>query len=125
MIVASGPLWSVQTLGQQPISCRSGVRNCKSSDMLAAFFEAEVVVMAWMARSRSTASVLCLALAAAAACGKKKEAPPPPPPTVQVAPVVQKDIAIYQEWIGTLDGNINADIRPQIEGYVLKRVYNE
>jgi membrane fusion protein (multidrug efflux system) len=60
-----------------------------------------------------------------AACGKKKEAPAPPPPTVQVAPVVQKDVAIYQEWIGTLDGNVNAQIRPQIEGYVLKRVYNE
>ena len=59
------------------------------------------------------------------ACGKKKEAPAPPPPTVQVAPVTQKDVAIYQEWIGTLDGNVNADIRPQIEGYVLERVYAE
>ena len=60
-----------------------------------------------------------------AACGKKEEAPPPPPPSVQVAPVVQKDVEIDQEWIGSLDGNVNAEIRPQIDGYVLKRVYEE
>ena len=76
-------------------------------------------------RSRRNEGILLAALLAAAACGKKKEAPAPPPPTVQVAPVTQKDVAIYQEWIGTLDGNVNAQIRPQIEGYVLKRVYNE
>jgi membrane fusion protein (multidrug efflux system) len=44
---------------------------------------------------------------------------------VQVAPVTQKDVAVFQEWIGTLDGNVNAAIRPQIEGYVLERVYAE
>jgi membrane fusion protein (multidrug efflux system) len=56
---------------------------------------------------------------------KKKEAPAPPPPTVEVAPVVQKDVSIFQEWIGSLDGFVNAEIRPQIEGYVLKRNYRE
>jgi len=60
----------------------------------------------------------------AASCGKK-EAPPAPPPAVEVAPVVQKDVPIVSEWIGSLDGFVNAEIRPQIEGYVLKRVYNE
>jgi membrane fusion protein (multidrug efflux system) len=71
------------------------------------------------------AGVLALAAPIAAGCKKKEEAPPPPPPSVQVAPVVQKDVSIYSEWIGSLDGNVNAEIRPQIEGYVLKRVYNE
>ena len=80
--------------------------------------------MVLLRRSRLVGSALAAALLAAS-CGKKKEAPPPPPPTVEVAPVTQKDVAIYQEWIGTLDGNVNAEIRPQIEGYVLKRVYNE
>ncbi len=83
--------------------------------------------MASRTRLCSFARRLCLSLAvaASAACGKKKEAPPPPPPTVEVAPVTQKDVAVYQEWIGTLDGNVNAEIRPQIEGYVLDRVYSE
>ncbi len=60
-----------------------------------------------------------------AACGKKEEAPPPPPPTVEVAPVTQKDVPVFAEWIGSLDGFVNAQIRPQIEGYVLRRNYQE
>jgi membrane fusion protein (multidrug efflux system) len=71
------------------------------------------------------AGVLALVAPVAAGCKKKEEAAAPPPPSVQVAPVVQKDVSIYSEWIGALDGNVNAEIRPQIEGYVLKRVYNE
>ncbi len=69
--------------------------------------------------------VAVLGIGALGGCKKKTEAPPPPPPSVQVAPVTQKDIAVYQEWIGSLDGNVNADIRPQIEGYVLNRDYAE
>jgi membrane fusion protein, multidrug efflux system len=59
-----------------------------------------------------------------AACSKPAP-PPPPPPSVEVAPVIQRDVSIYQEWIGTLDGNVNAEIRPQIDGYVLSRDYPE
>jgi membrane fusion protein (multidrug efflux system) len=66
-----------------------------------------------------------LALATSAGCKKEGPPPPPPPPTVEVAPVTQKDVTIYQEWIGTLDGNVNAEVRPQIEGYVLLQVYKE
>jgi membrane fusion protein, multidrug efflux system len=70
-------------------------------------------------------SVLVAVLAALpAGCGKK-EAPAPPPPAVEVAAVIQKDVPVVSEWIGSLDGFVNAEIRPQIEGYVLKRVYNE
>ena len=73
---------------------------------------------------RPLAAAALLALAGASACGKK-EAPPPPPPVVEVARVVQKDVPIIQEWIGSLDGFVNAEIRPQIEGYVLRQVYRE
>jgi membrane fusion protein, multidrug efflux system len=72
--------------------------------------------------------VLCIVAAFAAipfGCAKKEEAPPPAPPAVEVATVVQKDVPIYQEWIGSLDGSVNAEIRPQIEGYVLKQTYKE
>jgi membrane fusion protein, multidrug efflux system len=73
-------------------------------------------------------ALLAVALAAVAGlggCKKKEEAPPPPPPTVEVASVSQKDVPVYGEWIGTLEGYVNAEIRPQIEGYLLRQVYKE
>jgi membrane fusion protein (multidrug efflux system) len=78
-------------------------------------------------RAVSTFYALAAILAASAGAGacKKKEAPPPPPPEVVVAPVVLKDVPVYGEWIGTLDGFVNAEIRPQIEGYLLRQVYRE
>ena len=45
--------------------------------------------------------------------------------TVQVIPVEQKDVPIYSEWIGTLDGMVNADIRAQVSGYLLRQDYKE
>jgi RND family efflux transporter MFP subunit len=69
-------------------------------------------------------ALVVVPLLANAAC--RKAAPPaPPPPAVQVADVVQKDVAVYREWIGSLDGFVNADIKPQVEGYVRKQVYRE
>jgi len=56
---------------------------------------------------------------------RKPAAPPPPAPTVQVTDVIQRDVPVYGEWVGTLDGFVNADIKPQVGGYVLKRVYRE
>lgn len=56
---------------------------------------------------------------------KRQEPPPPPPPEVQVAPVIQKDVPLVSEWIGTLDGSVNADIRPKVEGYLLRQFYKE
>jgi membrane fusion protein (multidrug efflux system) len=57
-------------------------------------------------------------------CSKEKPAPPPPP-TVEVTEVVQKDVPIYKEWVGALDGNVNAVIRPQVTGYLIKQNYRE
>ena len=60
------------------------------------------------------------------ACGKSadKDAAPPPPHVV-VTPAVQRDEPIYREWIGTTQGDVNADIRPKVEGYLLRRNYQE
>jgi membrane fusion protein (multidrug efflux system) len=44
---------------------------------------------------------------------------------VVVTPVVQRDVPVFQEWIGTTQGNVNAEIRPQADGYLLRRVYTE
>jgi membrane fusion protein (multidrug efflux system) len=74
-------------------------------------------------RNNSTASVACLLLAVAA-CSKSAP-PPPPPPDVVVADVVQKDVPIYAEWVGTTEGNITAQIRARVQGYLQSREYTE
>ena len=47
------------------------------------------------------------------------------PPDVMVAQVEQKDVPIYGEWIGTLDGFVNADVRAQVTGYLVRQAYQE
>jgi RND family efflux transporter MFP subunit len=46
-------------------------------------------------------------------------------PDVEVVQVEQKDVPIYGEWIGTLDGFTNADVRAQVAGYLLRQGYQE
>jgi RND family efflux transporter MFP subunit len=46
-------------------------------------------------------------------------------PVVEVVQVEQKDVPIYGEWIGTLDGLTNADVRAQVTGYLMKQAYQE
>src|SRR5579862_3312297 len=57
--------------------------------------------------------------------GAKPTPQAPPPPVVEVASVEQKDVPIYGEWIGTLSGQVNADIKAQVTGYLLSRDYKE
>jgi RND family efflux transporter MFP subunit len=47
------------------------------------------------------------------------------PPDVEVVQVEQKDVPIYGEWIGTLDGLVNADVKAQVTGYLLSQDYKE
>lgn len=65
------------------------------------------------------------AIAFAATGCEKQKAAPPPPPIVEVVTVVQKDVPIYKEWVGALDGYVNAVIRPQVTGYLIKQNYRE
>jgi RND family efflux transporter MFP subunit len=46
-------------------------------------------------------------------------------PEVEVVQVEQKDVPIFGEWIGTLDGLVNADVRAQVTGYLLRQGYQE
>ena len=68
---------------------------------------------------------MAAALLGALACRKATAPPPPPPAVVEVAPVVAQDVPIMKEWIGSLDGFVNAEIRPEVEGYLLRQVYKE
>ena len=56
---------------------------------------------------------------------KKSEAPSAAPPEVQVVAVEQRDVPIYREWVGTLEGEVNATISAQVSGYLLTRNYEE
>jgi len=58
-------------------------------------------------------------------CGKGSAASPTAPSDVLVAQVEQKDVPIYGEWIGTLDGLVNADVRAQVTGYLQRQAYQE
>src|ERR1700746_1820364 len=59
-------------------------------------------------------------------CGHSSAgAVPPTPPEVEVVTVEQRDIPVYREWIGTLDGMVNAAIRAQVTGYLLTQDYSE
>ena len=61
-----------------------------------------------------------------AACEKQAEhAEAPPPPEVLVTDVVKADVPIVRQWVGTLDGSDNADIRARVTGYLEKRNYQE
>src|ERR1700678_1617199 len=51
--------------------------------------------------------------------------PAPPPPKVQFLTVAPTNVPIYQQWIGSLDGYPNAQIRAQVTGYLLKQDYTE
>jgi membrane fusion protein (multidrug efflux system) len=59
------------------------------------------------------------------ATGCKKKSATPPPPEVQVITLAPTNVPIFEEWIGTLDGFVNAQIRAQVTGYLLAQDYAE
>ena len=67
-----------------------------------------------------------VSLLALAACRSSEAAvPAAPPPEVRVITVVPERIALTSEWIATLDGYVNAQIHPQVSGYLVRRNYRE
>lgn len=70
-------------------------------------------------------SAIAVALVVLCSSCEKKQAPPPPPTEVLVTPVVQHDVPVVREWIGTLQGIVDAEIRPKVQGYILRRNYAE
>ena len=74
----------------------------------------------------TTIGVIVSALLAAASQSKVQEmAQAVTPPEVEVAQVTQQDVPISSEWIGTLEGMVNATIKAQVTGYLLKQRYTE
>lgn len=71
------------------------------------------------------AAVLVVIVVAVLARTRKPAPTPPAPLQVDVVQVQQQDVPIYSEWIGTTDGMVNADIRAQVSGYLLRKDYTE
>jgi membrane fusion protein (multidrug efflux system) len=76
--------------------------------------------------SRLAALLISLIAAAAAGCGDtSRAAGPPPTPVVKVEPVVERDVPITVEYVGTLVGYINAQIRARVGGHLVSQSYRE
>jgi RND family efflux transporter MFP subunit len=80
-----------------------------------------------MMKQVSTSLVSLVLLLNGLGCGngKVRAAAPPPPPVVEVAPVLQKNVPVQGEWVGTLEGYVNAQIQPEVSGYLIRQDYRE
>jgi RND family efflux transporter MFP subunit len=78
--------------------------------------------VAWASAGLLLAAMLLIVVTHSSAKPKPQA---PPKPIVEVVQVEQKDVPIYGEWIGTLSGQVNADIKAQVTGYLLTRNYKE
>jgi len=58
-------------------------------------------------------------------CNKSQATAAMSVPEVEVATVEQRDVPVYSEWVATLDGYVNAQIRPQVSGYIVRQNYTE
>src|SRR3989475_1282247 len=79
-------------------------------------------------RTRCSSPIVALALALSifvSGCNKTQARAATPVPEVEVVPVDQRDVPVYSEWVATLDGYVNAEIRPQVSGYIIRQNYTE
>jgi RND family efflux transporter MFP subunit len=104
-------------------------RNCKNqpremrilSNRWPSEFHRSFVGVAALSPLTALTAAVCLLTG----CGSPKAAPAVPTPEVEVASVVQKDVPIVSEWVATLDGYVNAQVQPQVAGYVVRQSYKE
>jgi RND family efflux transporter MFP subunit len=74
------------------------------------------------------AAVLPVVAAAllASGCNRSQASPAtPPPPTVSVLELKPQTVSLATEWVATLDGYVNAQVRPQVTGYLIRTTYRE
>jgi RND family efflux transporter MFP subunit len=76
-------------------------------------------------RARAFACAAGLAFAAACGPGSTAAAPPAVPPEMTIVQVAPEMVRLTSDWVATLDGFANAEIRPQVSGYLIKRDYEE
>jgi membrane fusion protein (multidrug efflux system) len=74
-------------------------------------------------KSRAIAWLAVVSSCAVVACGETKKPPPPPPPTVYVATVARRNVPLFIEAVGSLDGYVNAEIRARVRGFLQTQDY--
>src|SRR5438094_3002073 len=84
----------------------------------------ELIVFKFRPRRYRWQVIATVILLGSVGCGKA-EPPQARPPEVEVVQVEQKDVPIWNEWVGTLEGLVNAQIKPQVLGYLLRQTYKE
>jgi membrane fusion protein (multidrug efflux system) len=70
-------------------------------------------------------AIAAVVLSCQAGCNRKPPAAAMLPPDVEVINVTPRDVPVYREWIGTLDGLVHAHVHPQVNGYLLAVYYKE
>jgi RND family efflux transporter MFP subunit len=70
-------------------------------------------------------AILAILPLAQACVGSEAASAPPAPQTVSVISVKPETAPVSSEWVATLDGYVNAQIRPQASGYLVRRDYRE
>jgi RND family efflux transporter MFP subunit len=92
-------------------------------------FSRLITLQAADAHRLMTAFITLASLSAMGLMGCKNEATSSSsgvlPLEVEVVTVVQKDVPIYSEGVGTTDGMVNAVIKAQVNGYLMKQNYDE
>jgi membrane fusion protein (multidrug efflux system) len=79
-------------------------------------------------KHRNAAALLAIACALLCGCSataSSEARKDPPPISVQVATAVLRDVPIYGDWVATTDGYVNANIEPQVSGYLIRQTYRE
>lgn len=101
-----------------------GRRLCEK-DMLRHRCPVAIRSLRCRAVSRLILPLLLAMVSSTVGCVNTNAAPAIPAPEVEVATVVQQDVPIFSEWVATLDGYVNAQIQPQVAGYVIRQTYKE
>jgi membrane fusion protein (multidrug efflux system) len=102
---------------------RSAMRRCSPESRY--LFQLTPILRRHGFKRCSNLAILFLLVQLLIGCAAKQESHPPEPPAVEVAPVVQRDVPIYQEWVAQLNGPNNAQITPRVQGYLLRQDYRD
>jgi len=100
----------------------------RASDVLAASGASRTTLQPPHTHKRITLPTVILLVALgsfASSCNRGRAATATATPEVELATVEQRDVPVFSEWVATLDGYVNAQIRPQVSGYIIKQNYVE
>jgi RND family efflux transporter MFP subunit len=117
-LCASGDRRKIQTV----------IFHTRASEVLCASGASRTTLQPPLPHRKATVPTVILMVALAifvSSCNRGRAAAATPTPEVEVATVEQRDVPVFSEWVATLDGYVNAQIRPQVSGYIIKQNYVE